>query len=68
MPEPNLPPLNLEAIGIDVEGVRNRLPELPNDTRQRLIQKFGLKPVVAVAIVDQPYLVQFFDEVRPIVH
>ena len=63
MPEPNLPPLNLEAIGLDVERMKNRLPELPKDTRQRLIEKFGLKPVVAVGMVDQPYIPQFFNEV-----
>lgn len=34
MPEPNLPPLIINALSI--QQIKNGLPEMPNDTREHL--------------------------------
>uniref|UniRef100_A0AAA9SYS8 Glutamyl-tRNA(Gln) amidotransferase subunit B, mitochondrial n=1 Tax=Bos taurus TaxID=9913 RepID=A0AAA9SYS8_BOVIN len=55
MPEPNLPPLLLYDSGslpsgadpqqvINIDQLRERLPELPRVTRQRLVQQYGMLP------------------------
>ena len=55
MPEPNLPPLLLYDSGslpsgadpqqvINIDQLRERLPELPHVTRQRLVQQYGMLP------------------------
>lgn len=40
MPEPNLPPLNLNSI--DMEAVRDSIPEMPNLTRDAL-SKYNMR-------------------------
>lgn len=55
MPEPNLPPLLLYDSGslpsgadpqqvINVDQLRAQLPELPQVTRERLVQEYGMLP------------------------
>jgi aspartyl-tRNA(Asn)/glutamyl-tRNA(Gln) amidotransferase subunit B len=55
MPEPNLPPLVLYdtsslPAGVDsqqvinIDQIRDTLPELPSVTRERLVQQYGMLP------------------------
>lgn len=56
MPEPNLPPLHI-AIGpvergcVSVEEIRKRIPELPEETRERLRNENGLTMIQTVRLV-----------------
>lgn len=43
-PEPDLQPLHLTALGIDVEAIRASLAELPAALRERFGRQYGLKP------------------------
>jgi aspartyl-tRNA(Asn)/glutamyl-tRNA(Gln) amidotransferase subunit B len=61
-PEPDLPPLVLEEGGI--EEVREGLPELPQATRARLEEQFGLTPCQASVLAREGgRAVRFFEEV-----
>ena len=61
-PEPDLPPLVLKEEGI--EEVREGLPELPQATRARLEEKFGVTPYQASVLVREGgRAVRFFEEV-----
>ncbi|KAL1130890.1 hypothetical protein AAG570_012131, partial [Ranatra chinensis] len=57
MPEPNLLPLRLNVGGnrieglINVEDLRRKVPELPEDTRQKLIRDYGLPATFAIILV-----------------
>lgn len=58
MPEPNLPPLRINVDGDDkdaglikISDIRREIPELPEETRQKLCAKFGLSPEAAVILV-----------------
>lgn len=58
MPEPNLPPLHvntnekeLRTDMINVRDVRMAIPELPEETRQKLCEQFGLALEAAVVLV-----------------
>ncbi|XP_008563330.1 PREDICTED: glutamyl-tRNA(Gln) amidotransferase subunit B, mitochondrial-like, partial [Galeopterus variegatus] len=62
MPEPNLPPLLLyDATSlpagtdsqqvINIDQIRERLPELPRVTRERLIQQYGMLPEHGFALL-----------------
>ena len=60
LPEPNLPPLVLhtnqtpagsKVRGVNVDEVRARMGELPDETRQRLIAKYGVSMMQAIIIV-----------------
>lgn len=59
MPEPNLPLLHLQLGSINenvpdlinVDNIKNTLPELPEITRQNLITNYGLSEEVAVILV-----------------
>lgn len=70
MPEPNLPPLrvNLKTKEdsqdiISVLSIQDRIPELPEDTRLKLIQNFNLRPEYAIQLVNEPVLLDYFVEV-----
>ncbi|XP_058129585.1 glutamyl-tRNA(Gln) amidotransferase subunit B, mitochondrial [Anopheles ziemanni] len=71
MPEPNLPPLHLklhedsEEYGgdlalVDVPKIQNTLPELPEETRQRIIQQHQLTPAIAITLVNDIPLHDFY--------
>jgi len=69
MPEPNLPPLRLKLKGVEsdsnpnilnVETIRKSLPEMPEETRQRLIREYSLPVDFAFRFVDDPPLLDFF--------
>ncbi|XP_045849500.1 glutamyl-tRNA(Gln) amidotransferase subunit B, mitochondrial isoform X2 [Meles meles] len=74
MPEPNLPPLLLydtESLppGVDpqqvinIDWIRERLPELPSETRERLIQQYGMLPGHSFALLNEVGLLEFFQNV-----
>lgn len=69
MPEPNLPPLivNLKTKEdhqdiISVPLIQENLPELPEQSRQNLIQEYNLKPDIAIQLVNESVLLDFFHE------
>lgn len=62
MPEPNLPPLVLyDATSlpsdadsqqvINIDQLRDMLPELPSATRERLVQQYGMLPEHSFTLV-----------------
>lgn len=58
MPEPNLPPVKVtynpsseDSRAVSIAQLRDRLKELPEVTRQRLMTAFGLKLETALMIV-----------------
>ncbi|KAL5012233.1 hypothetical protein ScPMuIL_010784 [Solemya velum] len=74
MPEPNLPPLHLyddksmpEGVKpsdvISIDAIQKRLPELPNQMRERLQGQHGLTLLQAALIVSEEGLVRLFDDV-----
>ena len=58
MPEPNLPPLRVTSD--DISKFIRYLPELPRDTRKKLIEDFGLSVDAAVRLVNEPDLLELF--------
>jgi len=69
MPEPNLPPLRLSSSrrfipgAVDVDALASQLPELPEDVRQRLMEKWRLTRRQSVALVAEEKLTPFFEGV-----
>ncbi|KAM6221310.1 glutamyl-tRNA(Gln) amidotransferase subunit B, mitochondrial [Rhynchocyon petersi] len=74
MPEPNLPPLVLYDTAsmpasadsqqvINIDHIRERLPELPGVTRQKLIQQYGLLPEHSFTLLNEVGLLEFFQSV-----
>ena len=62
MPEPNLPPLLLYDSGslptgadpqqvIDIDQLREQLPELPRVTREKLVRQYGMRPEHSFALL-----------------
>lgn len=60
-PEPDLPPLIVEQSL--VEELKQTLPELPQDTRKRLMEQYGLSSYDAAVLVGEEGAVQYFQEV-----
>lgn len=58
-PEPDLPPLVLEAAW--VEQVRQALPELPHARRQRFVSAYGLKAYDADVLVAERAVADFYE-------
>ncbi|XP_078068699.1 glutamyl-tRNA(Gln) amidotransferase subunit B, mitochondrial isoform X5 [Mustelus asterias] len=74
MPEPNLPPLVIydnETIPsnvnhrqvVNIDHIREQLPELPNEKRKRLVEKYGILTEHSFTLVNENGLVQFFETV-----
>ncbi|XP_041462364.1 glutamyl-tRNA(Gln) amidotransferase subunit B, mitochondrial-like isoform X1 [Lytechinus variegatus] len=74
MAEPNLPPLILHdnttihrssqpLRAINVDTLRNSLPELPRSRRQRLADQYGMPLDVAHQLLSEPGLVEYFESV-----
>ena len=59
-PDPDLPPLVLDA-GY-VESIRQSLPELPDDMRDRFVNEYGITRYDAGVLVSQKSLARFFEE------
>ncbi|XP_068620208.1 glutamyl-tRNA(Gln) amidotransferase subunit B, mitochondrial [Battus philenor] len=69
MPEPNLPPLRINLLTkidtqdvVSVPLIRERIPELPEDTRKKLIEQYALRPEAAIQLVNEPVLLNYFHE------
>ncbi|KAM8935895.1 glutamyl-tRNA(Gln) amidotransferase subunit B, mitochondrial isoform 2-T2 [Lycaon pictus] len=74
MPEPNLPPLLLYDTAslppgadpqqvINIDRIREQLPELPSETREQLIQQYGMLPEHSFTILNEVGLLEFFQNV-----
>ena len=59
-PEPDLPPLVLSREW--VEGIRARLPELPDARRERFMEQFGLSRYDAVQLTASRPTAEFFEK------
>jgi aspartyl-tRNA(Asn)/glutamyl-tRNA(Gln) amidotransferase subunit B len=60
-PEPDLPPLELSREW--VEEVRARLPELPDDTKERFVREYGLTAYDAGVLTADRDVAEFFETV-----
>ncbi|CAG9123595.1 unnamed protein product [Plutella xylostella] len=70
MPEPNLPPLrvNLKTKEdskdvISVPLLQDTIPELPEESRKRIIEKYRVRPEIAIQLVNEPVLWDLFQGV-----
>ncbi|CAH0713343.1 unnamed protein product, partial [Brenthis ino] len=70
MPEPNLPPLrvNLKTKDdsedvISVPLIKEQIPELPEESRIKLINQYELRPEMAVQLVNEPVLLDIFTNI-----
>ncbi len=59
-PEPDLPPF--ETSFFDLEKLKNGLPELPAEKRERFANEYGLNEIQAATIVGEPALANYFEE------
>ena len=60
-PDPDLLPLEFDDAFVD--ALRQGLPELPDDKRERFISDLGLKPYDASVLVSSKRLADFFEKV-----
>lgn len=60
-PDPDLLPLELEPAWID--EIRESLPELPDEKKNRLMSDFGLSSYDAGILVSEPEIAAYFEEV-----
>ncbi|KAG9480051.1 hypothetical protein GDO78_011848 [Eleutherodactylus coqui] len=74
MPEPNLPPLilydtnslpaNMKADQvINIDLIKEKLPELPSVTRERLVEQYGILPEHSFTLVNEDGLQEYFEAV-----
>ncbi|XP_073461125.1 glutamyl-tRNA(Gln) amidotransferase subunit B, mitochondrial isoform X3 [Aquarana catesbeiana] len=74
MPEPNLPPLilydtktlpnNVDANQvINIDLIKEMLPELPSVTRERLVDEYGILPEHSFVLVNEDGLKDYFETV-----
>nr|XP_056711022.1 glutamyl-tRNA(Gln) amidotransferase subunit B, mitochondrial [Euleptes europaea] len=74
MPEPNLPPLilydakslpthtsHLQVVNID--PLREKLPDLPSVKRAKLVERYGIQPQHSFTLLNEDGLVEFFETV-----
>ena len=59
-PEPDLPPLELAELEMEV---RPKMPELPEAKRERFREEYAFTPADAKQIVDNPYLADWVERV-----
>ncbi len=57
-PEPDLVPVKSEALLADA---RSRMPELPKQKRQKIVDSYGITPYIAAVLVDEKPRVEFFE-------
>ncbi|XP_017036311.1 glutamyl-tRNA(Gln) amidotransferase subunit B, mitochondrial [Drosophila kikkawai] len=68
MPEPNLPPLHVNLKPgskstedlLSVAALSEEIPELPEDTRQRLMEQYNLNADTSIILVNEPVLLDHF--------
>ncbi|XP_066901993.1 glutamyl-tRNA(Gln) amidotransferase subunit B, mitochondrial isoform X3 [Halyomorpha halys] len=68
MPEPNLPPLRLDATenaneNINVSKLRQSLPELPAETREKVAKTYNLLPETVLQLVREEDLFLIFNQI-----
>ena len=63
-PEPDLPTLVLDRERID--GIRSRMPELPDAKRARFVQEYGLSDYDVKVLVDSRDKADFFEATVPL--
>ncbi|XP_016000059.2 glutamyl-tRNA(Gln) amidotransferase subunit B, mitochondrial isoform X1 [Rousettus aegyptiacus] len=74
IPEPNLPPLviydsaSLPANAdpqqvINIDRIREQIPELPSVTREKLVQQYGMLPEHSLTLLNEVGLLEFFQNV-----
>ncbi|XP_017860696.1 PREDICTED: glutamyl-tRNA(Gln) amidotransferase subunit B, mitochondrial [Drosophila arizonae] len=71
MPEPNLPPLHVNLKPgsrstedlISVAALSEEIPELPEHTRQRLMEYYKLNAETAIILVNEPILLEHFESI-----
>jgi aspartyl-tRNA(Asn)/glutamyl-tRNA(Gln) amidotransferase subunit B len=59
-PEPDLPPLDLDPAWID--EVRRRLPELPQQLRERLVREHGIPEYDAEVLTETRAVARYFED------
>jgi aspartyl-tRNA(Asn)/glutamyl-tRNA(Gln) amidotransferase subunit B len=59
-PEPDLPPVQLDAAVVD--EIRANMAELPDARRERLMSAFGLGPQDAGLIIEEPSIADFYEQ------
>ncbi|XP_061439863.1 glutamyl-tRNA(Gln) amidotransferase subunit B, mitochondrial isoform X1 [Rhineura floridana] len=74
MPEPNLPPLILHDSKslpihtsyqhvVNIDWLRDRLPELPSAKRAKLVERYGIQPQHSFTLLNEDGLTEFFEAV-----
>uniref|UniRef100_F6Y255 Glutamyl-tRNA(Gln) amidotransferase subunit B, mitochondrial n=1 Tax=Ornithorhynchus anatinus TaxID=9258 RepID=F6Y255_ORNAN len=74
IPEPNLPPLVLydsesppptadSQQVVNIDWIRERLPELPSVTREKLVKQYGMLPEHSYTLLNEEGLMEFFQDV-----
>jgi len=58
-PEPDLPPLRIDAA--EVDALRAALPELPAAREARYVRELGLAPELAATLVETPAVAAYFE-------
>ena len=58
MPEPNLPPLRLRDLKLDPDGLRAKIPILPKEDRQIIIDKYNFSLETTYQLVVTPNVCQ----------
>jgi aspartyl-tRNA(Asn)/glutamyl-tRNA(Gln) amidotransferase subunit B len=59
-PEPDLPPVELEASVVD--AIREGMAELPEARRARLMMAFGLGPQDSAVITEEPSIADYYEQ------
>ena len=65
-PEGDLVPFSLSAVFVD--AIKNRMPELPDARRERLVRDYGIPLYDAVVLTGDKGLVDFFEECVKLSH
>lgn len=60
-PEPDLPPMDL-SLGFDAEFLKRRMPELPQEKRERFAAEYGLTAEQADLLSDNKDMASYFEE------
>ncbi|XP_062991209.1 glutamyl-tRNA(Gln) amidotransferase subunit B, mitochondrial [Elgaria multicarinata webbii] len=74
MPEPNLPPLILHDAKslpvhasyqqvVNIDWLRERLPDLPSAKRAKLVERYGIQPQHSFTLLNEDGLMEFFETV-----
>uniref|UniRef100_A0A8D0HEX7 Glutamyl-tRNA(Gln) amidotransferase subunit B, mitochondrial n=1 Tax=Sphenodon punctatus TaxID=8508 RepID=A0A8D0HEX7_SPHPU len=74
MPEPNLPPLILydskslptntsHQQVVNIDWIRERLPDLPSVKQAKLVEKYGILPEHSFTLLNEDGLMEFFENV-----